>query len=313
MGMARLKTLEAFLARHSTDLNRPQRPTNQRRIAICFQYDGAPYCGWQRQSNGISIQEVLERVIAELEPHGTHGGAVSCTAAGRTDAGVHAAAQVAHFDTTGPIPPQRWPAALNGRLPASIRVRAAVAVAHDWHACFSACYRRYRYTVYNGRRPNLFVAPWSWHRYRQRLDEQAMAQALQTLLGEHDFAAFQRAGSRRAHSRTTIQQVCLERQGDLISVEVQASGFLYGMVRLLMGQLVAVGEDRLSVACFERRWRQRLRSEVREAAPPHGLCLLRVGYPTPLFEEAGCYDCQPRFLLESSDSPPILPRPRPQA
>ena len=287
------------------------------RIALCFQYDGSAFHGWQRQSNGISVQEVLECAIGELESQaafpgaqpGLHSGAVSCVAAGRTDAGVHAAAQVAHFDTAGPIPAHRWPAALNGRLPLSIRVRAAQTVANDWHACFSACYRRYRYTIYNGRGPNLFLAPWSWHRYRQRLDDEAMASALQGLLGEHDFAAFQRAGSRRAHSRTTIQQVKLERQGDILSLEVQASGFLYGMVRLLMGQLVAVGEGRLSLAGFEGRWRQRRRSEVREAAPPHGLCLLRIGYPTPLFQEAGCYDCQPRFLLETSDSPPIFPGP----
>jgi tRNA pseudouridine38-40 synthase len=283
-------------------------PLHQR-IALCFQYDGAPYCGWQRQSNGISVQEVLERVIGELEPQAGLGGSLSCMAAGRTDAGVHAAAQVAHFDPAGPIPAHRWPAALNGRLPASIRVRAAAAVSNDWHACFSACYRRYRYTIYNGRRPNLFLAPWSWHRYRQRLDEQAMDQALHTLLGEHDFSAFQRAGSRRAHARTTIQQVSLERYGDLLSVEVQASGFLYGMMRLLLGQLVAVGESRCSVAAFEQRWRQRRRAEVREAAPAHGLCLLRVGYPTPLFEEAGCFDCQPRFLLLSTDSPPLMANP----
>ena len=280
-----------------------------RRLALCFQYDGAAFHGWQRQHGQSSVQEVLEQAIGELEPHGALVGPVTCTAAGRTDAGVHAAAQVAHFDTAGPIPAHRWPAALNGRLPASIRVRAAVAVPSDWHACFSACYRRYRYTIYNGRRPNLFLAAWSWHRYQLRLDDQAMAQALHTLLGEHDFSAFQRAGSRRAHARTTIQQVSLERQGDLLSVEVQASGFLYGMVRLLLGQLVAVGESRLSVAAFEQRWRQRRRHEVREAAPAHGLCLLRVGYPTPLFEEAVCFDSQPRFLLPSTDPPPLIANP----
>jgi tRNA pseudouridine38-40 synthase len=276
-----------------------------RRLALCFQYDGAAFHGWQRQHGQSSVQEVLEQAIAALDPL-SPGNAV---AAGRTDAGVHAAAQVAHFDTAGPIPAHRWPAALNGRLPASIRVRAAVAVPSDWHACFSACYRRYRYTIYNGRRPNLFLAAWSWHRYQLCLDDQAMAQALHTLLGEHDFSAFQRAGSRRAHARTTIQQVSLERQGDLLSVEVQASGFLYGMVRLLLGQLVAVGESRLSVAAFEQRWRQRRRHEVREAAPAHGLCLLRVGYPTPLFEEAVCFDSQPRFLLPSTDPPPLIANP----
>ncbi len=224
-------------------------------------------------------------------------------AAGRTDSGVHAAAQVVHFDAAGPIPVGRWARALNGRLPPTIRVRAAAEVPGDWHACFSATYRRYRYTIHNGRTPNLFLAPWSWHRYQWRLDEQAMARCLEALLGEHDFSAFQRAGSRRAHARTTLQDVEIVRQGDLLVTEVQASGFLYGMVRLLMGQLVAVGEGRLESEAFLRRWRSGARHEVKEAAPPQGLCLLRVGYPQPVFPEAGWYDCQPRFLLESHDSP----------
>jgi tRNA pseudouridine38-40 synthase len=217
---------------------------------------------------------------------------------------VHAAAQVVHFDAAGPIPVHRWPQALNGHLPASIRVRAATEVPPRWHACFAASYRRYRYTIYNGRTPNLFLAPWSWHRYQWRLDEQAMAAALDSLLGEHDFRAFQRAGSRRRHACTTLQEVSLERQGDLLITELQASGFLYGMVRLVMGQLVAVGEGRLSAEEFSCRWRRGARHEVKEAAPPQGLCLLRVGYPQPLFPEAAWYDCQPRFELGSSDPPP---------
>ena len=217
---------------------------------------------------------------------------------------MHAAGQVVHLDVTGPIPAARWPAALNGRLPPSIRVRAAAEVDATWHACFSACYRRYRYTLYNGRTPNLFLAPWSWHRYQVRLDELLMRQALEGMLGDHDFAAFERAGSSRSHSRTCLQQVSVQRRGDLIEVELQASGFLYGMVRLVMGQLVAVGEGRLSLDQFERRWRSAAREEVKEAAPPQGLCLLRVGYPTPVFPEAAWYDCQPRYLLECSDAPP---------
>jgi tRNA pseudouridine38-40 synthase len=216
---------------------------------------------------------------------------------------VHAAAQVVHFDAAGPIPASRWPQALNGRLPPTIRVRAAAAVSPDWHACFSAQYRRYRYTIYNGRAPNLFLAPWSWHRYNVRLDEGRMAAALRELRGEHDFGAFQRAGSRRAHAVTTVQEVGLERHGDLLVVEVQASGFLYGMVRLLMGQLVALGEGRLEPQEFHRRWRERARADVKEAAPPQGLCLLRVGYRESLFPESAWYDCQPRFQLESLDPP----------
>ena len=271
-----------------------------RRIALCLQYDGAAFCGWQRQPRDPSVQETLEQAIVQLDPHRP----VRVQAAGRTDTGVHAAAQVVHMDVSGPIPAQRWPAALNGRLPGTIRVRAAAAVPADWHACFSASYRRYRYTIHNARVPNLFLAPWSWHRYQLRLDEERMRTALEAMLGEHDFAAFERAGSARSHSRTTLQEVHVERRGDLIEVELQASGFLYGMVRLVMGQLVAVGERRLSLADFERRWRSGARHEVKEAAPPQGLCLLRVGYPEPVFPEAAWYDCQPRYWLECSDSPP---------
>ena len=177
----------------------------------------------------------------------------------------------------------------------------------DWHACFSASYRRYRYTIYNGRTPNLFLAPWSWHRYQVRLDEDLMRHALEGMLGRHDFAAFERAGSSRSHSVTTLQEVSVLRRGDLIEVELQASGFLYGMVRLVMGQLVALAEGRLELATFERRWRSGAREEVKEAAPPQGLCLLRVGYPEEVFPMGAWYDCQPRYLLECSDAPPPGP------
>ncbi|MFM7634636.1 MAG: tRNA pseudouridine(38-40) synthase TruA [Cyanobacteriota bacterium] len=277
----------------------PLRESRLRRIALCLQYDGAAFNGWQRQRNAPSVQQTLEEAIAALDPEGP----ARTMAAGRTDTGVHAAGQVAHFDAAGPIPAPRWPKALNGRLPASIRVRAAAEVPAAWLACFSAQYRRYRYTIHNGRTPNLFLAPWSWHRYQLRLDEDRMAAALEGMVGEHDFTAFQRAGSRRAHGRTTLQEVSLEREGDLIRVELQASGFLYGMVRLVMGQLVAVGEGRLGLDAFERRWRNRERAAIKDAAPPHGLCLLRVGYPKPVFPEWAWYDSQPRFRLSQTDSP----------
>lgn len=273
------------------------------RIALCLQYEGSAFHGWQRQARHPSVQQTLEEVIAALDPHRP----VRAVAAGRTDTGVHAAAQVVHFDAAGPIPARRWPRALNGRLPPSIRVRAAAPVPAEWHACFSATYRRYRYTLYNGRAPNLFLAPWSWHRYRTRLDETAMAAALAQLVGTHDFDAFQRAGSSRSHARTTVQEVSLERHGDLVVAEIQASGFLYGMVRLVIGQLVAIGEGRLGVETFTRRFRHRARAEVKDAAPPHGLCLLRVGYPRAVFPEPAWYDCQPRFDLRSSDPPEGMP------
>ena len=274
-----------------------------RRIALSLQYEGSSFCGWQRQRNGHSVQAELEAAIAQLDPHRP----IQTFAAGRTDAGVHAAGQVVHFDCCDRIPPSKWAPALNGRLPATIRIRESVQRPRTWHACYSATYRRYRYTIHNGRRPNLFLAPWCWHRYRVRLDESRMRDAMVGMLGLHDFSAFMRAGSRRPHARTTVQEVDVVRQGDMLRIEIQASGFLYGMVRLLMAQLVAVGEHRLSVTDFTQRWQQRRRSEVREAAPSHGLCLLRAGYAQEIFSRSGWYDCQPWFFLAESDPPPDPP------
>ena len=263
------------------------------RIAIVIQYDGSSFKGWQNQKDFITVQGTLEEKIAELDPITP----VKAIAAGRTDSGVHASGQVVHFDCCGPIPVHKWAAALNGRLPASIKVLEAVPVPLDWHACYSAKHRRYRYTIFNGTYPNIFLQKIAWHKYRVRLDINLMKHALNDLIGFHDFAAFQKAGSNRINSLTTVQDVFICRDGDVVTVEIQASGFLYGMVRLLMGQLVAVAERRLTVEEFKHRWRKGLRSEVKEAAPPHGLCLIRVGYEKQIFSKDKSFDTFPSFSL----------------
>jgi tRNA pseudouridine38-40 synthase len=263
------------------------------RIALVIQYDGSGFRGWQNQKDSITVQGTLEEKIAELDPIRP----VKAIAAGRTDSGVHASGQVVHFDSSGPIPIHKWASALNGRLPASIKVLEAVSVPSDWHACYSAKYRRYRYSIFNGSYPNLFLQNISWHKYRFKLDIKLMKKALHNLLGLHDFAAFQKAGSNRSNTFTTVQEVSIFRTGDIVTVEIQASGFLYGMVRLLMGQLVAVGEKRLSLENFNDRWRKGLRSEVKESAPPHGLCLIRVGYEEKIFSKDKSFDTFPSFSL----------------
>ncbi len=273
--------------------------SSSRRLALIAQYDGTTFCGWQRQEKTLAVQEVLEDAIAQLDPYRP----IKTIAAGRTDAGVHAAGQVVHFDVCGPIPAKRWASALNGRLPKSIRVLEVVDRPKDWHACYSAKFRRYRYTIFNSRSPNVFLAPWSWHRYQFRLDEELMLEGLKGLLGNHDFTAFQRSGSNRAHSRTTIEEVTLDRKGDLLFIEIQATGFLYGMVRLIVGQLVLLGEHKLSKVDFETRWKLKQREEVKEAAPPHGLCFLRTGYEDKIFSESFSYGSAPLFLLPTSDQP----------
>jgi tRNA pseudouridine38-40 synthase len=262
------------------------------RIALILQYGGAGFCGWQRQPKGRSVQSVLEDAIAKAAGHPVvvHG-------AGRTDTGVHAAAQVAHFDSHSPIPADRWMGVLNSRLPDDMIVRASAQVPDDWHACFSASWRRYRYTIYTDACPNLFLKPYVWHYYRNALAVDRMRSALEPLLGRHHLSAFRRAGSSRPHSWVDVQEVVCQRRGDFIEIEVQASGFLYGMMRLLVGMLVQVGEGERSIASFTEIWQREQRHLVLHSAPAKGLCLLRVGYPQTPFSESVWFDTQPRFLL----------------
>jgi len=254
--------------------------SSPRRVALAIQYLGTHYYGWQRQPNHRSVQQTIEEVISEIcvKPTVLHS-------AGRTDTGVHASAQVAHFDTSSMIPPHKWEKVINSYLPDDILICRSTEVASDWHARFSATWRRYRYTIYTATSPNLFVSRFSWHYYHDRLNESLIHQALQPMLGNQDMAAFQRAGSSRPHSRLELQEALCWRDGDFVHIEVQASGFLYGMIRLLVGQLVDVGRSSLAIADFTDIWKQQRRTEVKYAAPPQGLCLLSIGYADNPFVE----------------------------
>ena len=271
-------------------------PPETQRIALVIQYQGTSFHGWQRQLNQRTVQEEIEQVLQSLLSVQTtlHG-------SGRTDSGVHAAAQVAHFDASTLIPAHRWADVLNSRLPDDILIRASAAVDQNWHARFSACSRRYRYVIYTDSRPNLFVRPYSWHYYLAALDAEAMRAALTPLAGRQHLAAFHRAGSSRPHSWVEMQATECERQGPFIRIELQASGFLYGMVRLIVGMLVEVGRGIRSPSQFTELWQQQRRDLVKYAAPPQGLCLLRVGYPDFPVPPEVWYDSQPQLVLPSVD------------
>ncbi|OKH24426.1 tRNA pseudouridine(38-40) synthase TruA [Hydrococcus rivularis NIES-593] len=263
---------------------------NSERVALVIQYVGTNFSGWQRQPKRRTVQEEIEAAIAQVLQH-----PVSLIAAGRTDTGVHAAAQVAHFNQKSTIPASRWAVILNSRLPEDILIRASAKVSETWHARFSALWRRYRYTIYTDKRPNLFVKPFSWHYYHAPLQESLMQAALTSMLGKHHFAAFHRARSARRHSWVEVQQAQCYRQGPLLHIEIQANAFLYGMVRLLVGMLVEVGSGKRSLENFTDIWVNQKREEVKYAAPAKGLCLLRVGYPEFPFSPDIWYDTQPIF------------------
>lgn len=262
------------------------------RISLLIQYLGTNFHGWQKQPNQVSIQGFIEQAIADVT-----GLSINIYGAGRTDAGVHAAAQVAHFEYQGAIPAHKWAKIINSRLPEGILVRASAQVDDNWHARFSAVWRRYRYTIYTDQRPNVFVHQTCWHYYRSVLKESLIQQALDPLLGEHDFAAFKRSGSDRLDSLVEVQMAQCYRQEAFLYLEIQASSFLYGMVRLLVGMLVEVGSGKRSPENFTRIWQNQLRSEVKYSAPAKGLCLLRVGYPEFPFTQPFWFDTQPKFYL----------------
>lgn len=270
----------------------PTTPQSIHRVALVIQYLGTHFHGWQWQPNHRTVQEEIERALQSVlgQPTRIHG-------AGRTDTGVHAAAQVAHFDAPAIVPPHRWVDILNARLPADIVIRGSAVVHSTWHARFSAIWRRYRYLLYTEARPNLFVRPFSWHYYHEPLDEGLIQAALSPLIGQHHLAAFHRAGSKRPHSWVNVQAAECRRLGAFVSIEIQASGFLYGMMRLLVGLLVQVGRGIRSPESFTELWLKQRRDEVRYAAPPQGLCLLRVGYRDFPFSPGIWFDTQPLFVF----------------
>ncbi|ABW26288.1 MULTISPECIES: tRNA pseudouridine(38-40) synthase TruA [Acaryochloris] len=279
-------------------------PTSQR-VALVIQYLGTHFHGWQRQPQHRSVQADIEDTLAEIVQH-----PVTLHGAGRTDSGVHAAAQVAHFDVESPIPAHRWASVLNARLPQDILIRGSALVPSDWHARFSATWRRYRYTLYTDPCPNLFLRPYSWHYYYQPLDVQRMQAALDPLIGRHHLAAFHRAGSSRPHSWVDVHEAtCVQRptveakdSSPLIQIEVQASGFLYGMMRLLVGLLVQVGRGLRSPDSFTELWQAERRDQVKYSAPAKGLCLLRVGYPDFPFSPDVWFDTFPHLMMSSVPS-----------
>lgn len=279
-----------------TQLNTNSREAwgDSQRIALVVQYVGTHFHGWQRQPQERTVQGDIEAAIENVL-----GVPVRLCGAGRTDTGVHAAAQVAHFDAPARIPAFRWANILNHRLPADVLIRASAKVPPDWHAQFSACWRRYRYTLYTDPVPNLFIRPFTWHYYYEPLDEVAIQAALEPLVGHHDLSAFHRAGSARSHSWVEIQIAECCRREAFIVVELQATGFLYGMVRLIMGILVQVGRQLMSVDEFTHLWQSKQRARVKYAAPASGLCLLRVGYRDFPFPPDIWYDCQPHFSFVS--------------
>ena len=246
------------------------------RIAIGIEYDGTAYNGWQRQKSGRGIQEEFERAIGAVADE-----AVEVVCAGRTDTGVHATGQVGHFDTGVERSERGWLLGANSNLPDDVCVRWVKPVPDDFHARFSAISRSYRYVVLNRLVRSALERHRAWW-VHQPLDAEAMHEAAQALVGEHDFSAFRAAGCQASRPNREITSISVTRDGDRIFLDVTANAFLMHMVRNITGTLVAIGmgEEPLGYAGAILEGRDRTRGGV--AAPPHGLTLVRVGYPEAL-------------------------------
>lgn len=255
-----------------------------RTIKLTLQYDGTNFAGFQRQPNGVTVQERLEEALRSLLGAPTFKiGA----AAGRTDAGVHARGQVVHFQTESTIPLDRWPYALNQRLPAELVAVAAEAVPDDFHARYWAERKRYVYSFHQAPFPSPLTRLYAYH-WGRELNPAKMEAAADLLTGTHDFAAFRSTGGAAKTSVRSVYQIDLRQEGPLLQMGIEADGFLYNMVRIIAGSLLEVGAGRRSLEDLRTALRSGDRAKAGKTLPPHGLCLERVWYGDGPKPRAAC-------------------------
>lgn len=242
------------------------------RVALGIEYDGSACRGWQHQSHARSVQGELERALAAVADH-----PVQLTAAGRTDAGVHALMQVAHFDTTAVRPEQAWVLGGSAEAPADLSVLWAREVPADFHARFSAIARTYLYRILNRRvRPALERERAAW--VRRPLDAEAMHEAAQVLIGEHDFSAFRSADCQSSTPVRRVTHLAVRRAGEHVEITIRANAFLHHMVRNVAGSLIAVGVGDRTTPWVGEVLGGRDRTLAGPTAPPQGLYFAGVEY-----------------------------------
>lgn len=247
-----------------------------RTFKLTLSYDGTNYFGWQDQPDRPTVQGALEKALRGITQE-----AIRVAGSGRTDAGVHALGQAVSFRTCTRLSAAELMKALNATLPEDMAVRELVEAADDFHAIRSAVRKRYRYRLHDGPIADVFSRRYVWH-YGHRLDERTMHEAGQALVGTHDFASFQSQGTQRESTIRTIYDLSVRRgegtESDLVTVEVEANGFLYNMMRAIVGTLVKVGGGRKPPDWPREVLAARDRRVAGPTAPPEGLCLLRVEY-----------------------------------
>jgi tRNA pseudouridine38-40 synthase len=243
------------------------------RYRITVEYDGTPFSGWQIQRNDASVAGTIAEALARLTGSQTpvHG-------AGRTDAGVHARGQVAHFDLERSWDPLRLREGLNACLrPAPVSVLEVSEVGENFHARYSATRRHYRYCILNRRAPPALDVNRAWH-VNQPLDDRTMHEAAQYLVGRHDFTTFRSAECQAASPLKTLDRLAVSRRGELIEIAASARSFLHNQVRSMVGSLKLVGDGKWASRDLASALAARDRTACGPVAPPHGLYLMAVDY-----------------------------------
>lgn len=243
-------------------------------VRLLVEYDGARYGGWQRQTNADTVQAEIERAVKRVT-----GEEVAVVGSGRTDAGVHAAGQVAVFETASAIAPEKFAAALTNHLPEDISVLESSAAPAGFHPTRHAKRKTYRYVILNRTARPAIERGRVWHVY-ERLDPEAMKAAALHLVGEHDFAAFttRECAEKKTTTVRTIHRCEVRAEGARIEIEVEGSGFLHNMVRAIAGTLADVGAGRFGPDEIPEILASRDRRRAGRTAPPQGLTLVRVEY-----------------------------------
>ncbi|MGD2128884.1 MAG: tRNA pseudouridine(38-40) synthase TruA [Lysobacterales bacterium] len=243
------------------------------RYAMGLEYDGSEFLGWQVQRQEPTVQSCVESAVSAVADH-----EVRVTCCGRTDTGVHALGQVAHFDSAAERAERNWILGLNSHLPRGVSVLWIRAVDDSFHARFSAFSRTYRYVVLNRWiRPALEARRMSWCRLPLSADK--MNEAAQALLGEHDFTSFRAGACQARHAVREIQAISVRREGDVVILEVSANGFLYHMVRNIAGSLLRIGADERPVTWMAELLSARDRDRAAPTAPAEGLYFVGARYP----------------------------------
>lgn len=243
-----------------------------KRLCVTLRYDGTRYHGWQVQPNGITVQQAVQDAVEAVT--GVRADVTGCS---RTDAGVHARMFCCAFETDSPLRGLKLAAALNAHLPRDIAVYDCREVPEDFHPRYSALGKRYVYRIWNAPVRSPFEAPYTLH-YPYPLDETALSEAAAAFVGTHDFAAFCAAGSSVSDTVRTVSRCEVTRQGELVTVTVQGDGFLYNMVRIMVGTLLAVAEHKIEAAALPAILAGKDRNKAGPTAPAKGLFLDQVFY-----------------------------------